>query len=272
MSTFETLRVEIDGYVATVTLCNGKANAMSSKFFSECKEAFEQLGANTDVRVIILQADGKYFTVGLDLKDSQLASSVGSDLDPARKAHRHRLHLNELQESFTALEKCPQPIIIAVHGACVGGGIDLACCCDIRLASKQAWFTIKEVDIGLCADLGTLQRLPKTVGNASLIRELAYTARRFDAEEAKTFGFLSRVFKDKETLAAAARSLAKEIASKSPVAIHGTKVNLNYSRDHPVDNSLQFQASWSAATLQTEDMVKSFMASLQKTKATYAKL
>ena len=165
--------------------------------------------------------------------------------DPHITAHRHRLHLHELQESFTALEKCPQPIIIAVHGACVGGGMDLACCCDIRLASEQAWFTIKEVDIGLCADLGqslitqiifvkdtqitplfyehtitpifqkhtitllsnrhksisprpgTLQRLPKTVGNASLVRELAYTARRFGAEEAKTFGFLSRVFKDK---------------------------------------------------------------------------
>jgi Delta3,5-Delta2,4-dienoyl-CoA isomerase len=154
----------------------------------------------------------------------------------------------------------------------VGGGIDLLCCCDIRLAQEEAWFTIKEVDVGLAADLGTLQRLPKIVGNDSIVRELAYTARRFGAQEAKEIGFLSSVLPDRDALYEAAHAMASVIAAKSPVAVVGTKVNLNYARDHGVAEALAYQAAWNGATLQTEDLPKSFMASLKKETPKYSKL
>ena len=258
--------------VATVTLAHGKGNAMSAHFFDECRLCFQLLARDTEVRAILLLADGKYFTVGLDLKEAASNDNLSDTDDVARRYMRQRQHLLRLQDAFSALELCPQPIIAAVHGACVGGGIDLLCCCDIRLASEQAWFTIKEVDVGLAADLGTLQRLPKVVGNDSKVRELAYTARRFGALEAKEIGFLGDVLPDREALYAAAREMAELIAAKSPVAVVGTKANLNYARDHGVAEGLAYQAAWSGAALQTEDLAKSFIASLNKEKATYSKL
>merc|ERR1740130_1715818 len=192
---------------------------MSRQFFAEFQACFEALAKNTDVRCIVVVADGKYFTVGLDLKDAVSGDPGTESTDVARKTIAQRRHILELQASFSAIEACPQPVIAAVHGACVGGGIDLSCACDIRLCSEQAWFTIKEVDIGLCADLGTLQRLPKIVGNASLVRELAYTARKFTGTEAVAMGFFSRCLPDETSLLAAAKELAEVISSKSPVAI-----------------------------------------------------
>jgi delta(3,5)-delta(2,4)-dienoyl-CoA isomerase len=274
MTTFETLHVDIaTNGVATVTISNGKANAMSTQFFHDIGNCFTGLSTNNDVRVVVLQANGKYFTVGLDLKDATTANSFGNEhRDVARKVLQQRKHVLFLQSTFTALENCPQPIIMAVHGACIGGGIDLSCCCDIRLACEQAWFCIKEVDVGLCADLGTLQRLPKVMGNGSALRELAYTARRFEAREALELGLVSRVYENPVELRKNARMLADEIASKSPVAVYGTKVNLNFSRDHSVGESLEYQATWSSSALQSEDLPKSFIASLNKERAEYSKL
>jgi delta(3,5)-delta(2,4)-dienoyl-CoA isomerase len=274
MTTYQTLRVEIKGLVASVILSNGKANAMSSQFFQECGACFRELGQNTNVRCIVLKADGKYFTVGLDLKDASnnTTNNNSTTTDVARKALKQRAHLLYLQDCFSALEHCPQPIILATHGATIGGGIDLCCCCDIRLASEQAFFSIKEVDVGLCADLGTLQRLPKIVGNTSKICEWAYTARRFDAQEALRHGLVSTVYPTRESLYAGADAMAQVIASKSPVAVYGTKINLQYARDHSVAQSLEYQATWSGSMLQSEDLPKSFVASLNKSKATYSKL
>lgn len=271
---FETLKVSMDGHVASVTIANARANAMNTAFFREIGECFHRLAQDASVRCILLKASGKYFTVGLDLKDAEVASSLGGEesRDTARKYILQRNHVLELQETFSALERCPQPIVAAVHGACIGGGIDLLCCCDIRLAQETAWFSIKEVDVGLAADLGTLQRLPSIVGNDSKIRELAYTARRFDAQEAKEIGFLSEVLPNRDALYECASQLAAQIASKSPVAITGTKLNLNYARDHSVADSLVYQATWSGAALQTDDLVESFMANLHKKKAVYSKL
>lgn len=272
---FDTLKVSMNGHVASVTIANARANAMNTTFFQDISQCFHRLAQDASVRCILLKASGKYFTVGLDLKDAEVASSLGGgeeSRDTARKYMLQRNHVLELQETFSALERCPQPIVAAVHGACIGGGIDLLCCCDIRLAQENAWFSIKEVDVGLAADLGTLQRLPSIVGNDSKIRELAYTARRFDAQEAKEIGFLSEVLPDRDSLYERAAQLAAQIASKSPVAITGTKLNLNYARDHSVADSLVYQATWSGAALQTDDLVKSFMASLQKKKAVYSKL
>jgi Delta3,5-Delta2,4-dienoyl-CoA isomerase len=256
---YDTLRVEVHDNIATVYLSNGKGNAMSRTFFKEIDHCFRTLGSNTSVRVIILRADGKYFTVGLDLKDAAAGQEInGGEMDVARKSIRQRNHILELQDSFTTIENCPQPVIFATHGAVVGGGVDLSCCCDIRVASESAWFCIKEVDVGLAADLGTLQRIPKIVGNSSIVREWAYTARKFSAKEALKYGLISRVYDTHDELFQGVYDMAKEIASKSPVAIVGTKVNLNYARDHSVKESLEYQATWSSSMLQSEDLPKRY--------------
>ncbi|XP_071216543.1 delta(3,5)-Delta(2,4)-dienoyl-CoA isomerase, mitochondrial-like isoform X2 [Salvelinus alpinus] len=147
---------------------------------------------------------------------------------------------------------------------CVPLGVDLITACDIRLCTQDAWFQVKEVDIGLTADVGTLQRLPKVIGSRSLVNELALTARKMYADEAKESGLVSRVFPDKEALMAGALEMAGEIAGRSPVAVQGTKVNLIYSRDHSVAEGLNYMATWNMSMLQTEDVMKSAAASKEK--------
>lgn len=199
-----------------------------------------------------------------------------------QSAWKMRQTVLRCQEAFSAMERCPKPVIVCVHSAAIGGAIDLMCCADIRLCSKDAWFrqvglifslamtlmgfliSIKEVDVGLAADVGTLQRLHQVVGNNSIARELCYTARRMKSDEAERIGFVSRVHEDRDEMLSAGLAMAKEIATKSPVAIAGTKINLNYSREHTVKDSLDYVATWNASMLQTEDVMKSAMAGMTK--------
>jgi len=176
------------------------------------------------------------------------------------------------QSSFTSLEKCNKPVIAAVHNACIGGGVDLITAADIRYCTSDAWFQIKEVDLGLAADVGTLQRMPKVVGNVGLVREMAFSARKMPSDEALSCGLVSRVFQDKESMLSAAFEMASTIAEKSPVAVQGTKVHLNYSRDHTVDDSLAYQAMWNGTMLQSEDLMKAAMSLMNKSKPTFSKL
>lgn len=202
-----------------------KRNAMNSKFWGECKSAFEVLGEDGGVRAIVLVGEGKVFTSGLDLSDIgiDLMGGGGEGVDVARQALKIKKHVTRMQEAFTAIERIPQPVIAAIHGACIGGGIDLIAACDIRYASAETVFSIKEVDIGLAADLGTLQRLPRVTGNESLLRELAFTGRNFSSAEGQALGMFSRVLPTPAETLAAATALATEIAKKSPVAVAGTK-------------------------------------------------
>ncbi|XP_072039904.1 delta(3,5)-Delta(2,4)-dienoyl-CoA isomerase, mitochondrial-like [Amphiura filiformis] len=278
---FETLRVTSpQQFVYHVELNRpNKMNAMSKRFFRELTECFNRIARDSDCRVVVVSAAGRMFTAGLDLTDSAFLSEIGSnpgtddeDTDAARKAMAIYHVVPTLQESMTSIEKCLKPVIAAVHGACVGGGVDLVSACDIRMCSKDAWFSIKEVDIGVSADVGTLQRFPKVVGNDSLVRELAYTSRALRTEEAKELGFVSQTFPDKESLINGAMELATHIASKSPVAVQGTKANLVYSRDHSVQEGLDYVKTWNMAMLQTEDMIKAVTARLQKEQAKFSKL
>eukprot|EP00924_Labyrinthula_sp_SR-Ha-C_P013203 maker-scaffold_12-snap-gene-12.11-mRNA-1 protein AED:0.18 eAED:0.18 QI:28/1/1/1/0.5/0.4/5/112/281 len=267
---FDTLKVEFLGEensVAHVQLNREKqGNAMNDAFFREYRECFQTFARDTTVRVIIVSGNGKYFSVGLDLKGASLLSDEPKKeaLDPARQVYSSQVGLATIQESLTAMEKCPQPVIACIHSAAVGGAVDLACAADIRFCSDEAWFCIKEVDIGLCADLGTLQRLHHCLGSSSLARELCYTARKFPADEALRSGFVSQKFSTKNEMLEAAKKIAFNIASKSPIAIVGTKVNLNYSRENTVENSLKYQVAWSGGMLQTNDIKKAALASLQK--------
>ncbi|XP_041354116.1 delta(3,5)-Delta(2,4)-dienoyl-CoA isomerase, mitochondrial-like isoform X2 [Gigantopelta aegis] len=250
-----------------------KRNAMNTAFWREMVECFNYLSDDTDCRVVVVSAAGKMFTAGIDLTDLDgLVGTLQSKMDVGRKAFVAKKTIKAYQETFSVIEKCPKPVIAAIHNACIGGGIDMTSACDIRYCSQDAWFQIKEIDVGLAADVGTLQRFPKIVGNDSLTRELAYTARKFYADEAKQMGFISRIFPDKETMVQSALDVASLIASKSPVAVQGTKVSLVFSRDHSVPEGLEHIAMWNQAMLQSEDLMKAAMAQVQKKKATFSKL
>ena len=204
-------------------------------------------------RAVVVTGNGKHFTAGLDLKAGIL------DLEkrePARQSIFLRQLISELQDPFNLIDISNKPFLAAIHGACVGGGVDLVAACDIRHCTADVKFTIKEVDIGIAADLGTLQRLPKITGNQSLLRELVFTGRFFSAEEAKQLGFVSRIYDSVDQLVEGTLDLAHKITEKSPVAIQGSKRNLNFSRDHSTQTGLEYAAVWNAATLQTADIMK----------------
>ncbi|KAF1393539.1 hypothetical protein PFLUV_G00017040 [Perca fluviatilis] len=241
-----------------------KRNAMNRAFWSEMVDCFNEIAGDPECRVVVVSGAGKIFTAGIDLMDmaSDVLQPEGDDT--ARISWNMRKIITKYQETFSVIEKCPKPVVVAVHGACVGGGVDLITACDIRLCTQDAWFQIKEVDIGLAADVGTLQRLPKVIGSRSLVNELALTARKLYADEAKSSGLVSRVFADKEAMMAGALEMAGEIAGRSPVAVQGTKVNLIYSRDHSVAEGLNYMATWNMSMLQTQDVMKSAQAAMEK--------
>ncbi|XP_068934713.1 delta(3,5)-Delta(2,4)-dienoyl-CoA isomerase, mitochondrial isoform X2 [Petaurus breviceps papuanus] len=241
-----------------------KRNAMNRAFWREMVECFNKIAQDPQCRAVVFSGSGKMFSSGIDLFDMSEELIQPQGEDTARSSWYLRQCIAKHQETFNVLEKCPKPIIAAIHGGCIGGGVDLITACDIRYCAQDAWFQVKEVDIGLAADVGTLQRLPRVIGSRSLVNELAFTARKMMADEALSSGLVSRVFQDRESLLAAAFTLANEISSKSPVAVQGTKINLLYSRDHSVPESLNFMASWNMSMLQTEDIVKSVQAALEK--------
>jgi len=268
-----------------------KLNAMNKAFWLEMSSCFDEIADDDDCRAVVVAAEGRIFTAGLDLGDVSLVQSLSGGAamgddddfdddddensdrpDVSRKAFSiHRLVL-KFQDSFTSIERCPKPVIAAIHGACIGGGVDLVSACDVRYATQDAFFQIKEVDVGLAADVGTLQRLPRIVGGDSLVRELCYTARKMGAEEALKCGLVSRLLEDKDAVVAAALQTAELIAEKSPVAVQGTKHNLVFARDHSVPESLRYMASWNAAMLQSEDVMKSAVAAMSREKPKFKNL
>lgn len=254
-----------------------KLNAMNLVFWREIGACFDQLSEDTSCRAVVLGGEGRLFCAGIDLMDLASiggAAEGGEDADVARRGRVIHKAIRSFQNSFSALERCPKPVVAAVHNACVGGGVDLICGADIRYCSSDAWFQIKEVDVGLAADVGTLQRLPKVVGGQSLARELVFTARKMYSAEALSCGFVSRVFETKESLEEGAIELAATIASKSPVAVQTSKIALIYSRDHGVEEGLDYMAKLNMLMLQSEDLKIAAMAMMSKgeTKAVFSKL
>lgn len=241
-----------------------KRNAMNRAFWRELVECFQKISKDSDCRAVVVSGAGKMFTSGIDLMDmaTDILQPPGDDV--ARIAWYLRDLISQYQKTFTVIEKCPKPVIAAIHGGCIGGGVDLISACDIRYCTQDAFFQVKEVDVGLAADVGTLQRLPKVIGNRSLVNELTFTARKMMADEALDSGLVSRVFPDKDVMLNAAFALAADISSKSPVAVQGSKINLIYSRDHSVDESLDYMATWNMSMLQTQDIIKSVQAAMEK--------
>jgi enoyl-CoA hydratase len=227
---------------------------------------FEWLDDEPSVRVIILAGNGKNFCSGIDL--GMFGNITGPVEEHARRAEALRRTILRLQDNLSAIENCRKPVLAAIHKACIGGGIDMTCCCDMRYASSDAYFSIKEIDIGMTADVGTLQRLPKIIPDA-VVRELAYTGRTMNAEEARDVGFINRVYQDRETLLQEVTTIARDIASKSPLAIRGTKEMLLYSRDHSVSQGLNYIATWNAGMLSQADMGEALQSQLEKKQASF---
>uniref|UniRef100_A0A8D8Q1E9 Delta(3,5)-Delta(2,4)-dienoyl-CoA isomerase, mitochondrial n=1 Tax=Cacopsylla melanoneura TaxID=428564 RepID=A0A8D8Q1E9_9HEMI len=239
--TYKTLLVKVPKpFVFHVELNRpDKLNAMNHTMWLEIRECFDSLAENDECRAVVLSAAGKLFTAGLDLSGMMtLGQEIAEQEDVARKSKVLRKLITTYQNSISSLEKCPKPVIAAVHGACVGGGLNLISAADIRYATNDAWFTLKEVDIGLTADVGALQRLPRIIGSQSLVNEFAFTARKIESSEAKECGLVSKLYNDKESLVSGAIELAALIASKSPVAVQGTKRSIVFSRDHTVQEGL----------------------------------
>lgn len=251
-----------------------KLNTINKAMWREYGECFNQLADDSDCRAIVLSGSGRLFTAGIDLSDfMELASIVMGDDDISRKARILEKLIKSYQDSLSAAENCPKPVIAAMHGACVGGGVDIMCSTDIRYCTTDAWFQVKEVDVGLAADVGTLQRLPKIMGSESLVRELCLSARKMFSDEAIKSGVVSRVFPDKESMLEGAVDMAALIASKSPVAVQGTKKALINARDHSVEEGLAYVRMYNMQALQSEDVRISAMAAMNKEKnPTFAKL
>ncbi|PKA55265.1 1,4-Dihydroxy-2-naphthoyl-CoA synthase, peroxisomal [Apostasia shenzhenica] len=245
-------------------------NALTLRFFSDLPRALSLLSLLPSARSIVLASRGSHFCAGIDLSVLQSAPSSPS-ADPAAAADLLRRQIVSLQAAVSALERCRKPVIAAIHGACVGGGVDLVAACDIRCCSGDAFFAVKEVDLALAADLGSLQRLPAIVGygNAS---DLALTGRRIDAGEAKAMGLVSRVFSSPAALEEAVDLIARELAAKSAVAVMGTKAVMLRSRDQTVEDGLDYVATWNSAMLMSRDLQEAVAAQMQKRKPNFSKL
>ncbi len=264
---YETLSLSIEDCVATVSLNRPeRANSMNPAMWDELQRCFEWLDDEPQVRVVILAGKGKHFCAGIDL--DMFNGLQGDSEDPARRAEHFRRTVLRLQGNLSALEKCRKPVLAAIHGACIGGGVDMTCNCDMRYASSDAFFSIREIDIGMTADVGTLQRLPHLIPQG-VVRELAYTGRNMAADEAQSLGYVNQVFADQESLYQGVREIALQIAAKSPLAIRGTKEQLLYARDHSVADGLNYVATWNAGMLSEQDLMAGITAQAQKTTAQY---
>lgn len=268
-STF--FKVERDGAVAKLVMARGeKANAMSVEFWDDLPRLTRELAADPEVRVIVLMGEGRHFSSGMDLSAFTGIADMTKD-EPGRAAMALRSHILKLQDSFTALEDARVPVICAIHGACIGGAIDMITAADIRICAENSYFSIEEIHIGMAADVGTLQRLPKLIPPGAA-RELAMTGRRFDAAEAKSLGLVSSIHADKDAVEAAAMEMAHLIAGKSPLAISGIKQSLNYARDHSVTDGLNQIATWNAGMLRPEDLMTAMQARMAKKEAQFKDL
>jgi len=266
---YETISHRIDGQVAILTLNRPESlNAMNMPMFADLKAAFEAIADRPDIRAVVLAGEGRHFTAGLDLKEAA-GSIMESGGDPARNREQFYRHVRYLQDCLTAIELAPQPVIAAIHGGCIGGGVDMVSACCLRIAAEDSFFTVQEIEVGLVADIGTLQRLPKLIP-LGVVRELAYTGRRYSAQEALNHGFVNATAPDRAAVLQKAEAMAQDIARKTPLAITGIKKVINHARDNNVTDGLDYVATWNSGMLMGEDIAKAIQASLSKTPAEFA--
>jgi enoyl-CoA hydratase len=263
----EVFSVTRDGHVATLWLDNpDRRNAMGPPFWNDLPVLMDELSDDENVWAIVIAAKGPAFTVGLDLKSMGGAVAGGGGSGQRSDAHlRTRMlkDLKRMQGSVNAVADCPKPVIAAVHGYCIGGGIDLISACDIRVASADALFSVRETKIAIVADLGTLQRLPGIVGRGHMA-ELAFTGKDIDAERAAAIGLVNHVAPDAEGAYKAASEMASEIASNSPLVVQGVKAVLRAGEGRSVAEGLDYVGVWNAAFIRSNDIVEAMTAFVEK--------
>ncbi len=268
MSDYTAFIVELHDHIAHVQINRPeKVNAMNAAFWSEIIEIFKWVEDTDEVRVVVLSGAGKHFSSGIDLT---LLASIANQMsdDVGRNARLLRRKILQMQESFNVVDRCSKPVLAAIQGYCIGGAIDLITACDMRYAADDALFSIREVDMGMAADVGTLQRLPRLIGDG-MMREMAYTGRNVHADEALRIGLVNRTFADQSQLLAGVMAIARDISAKSPIAINGSKRMIGYMRDHSVDDGLEYVATWNAAMLQSTDLKLAMMAHMSKQKPVF---
>ncbi|UCF94556.1 MAG: crotonase/enoyl-CoA hydratase family protein [Desulfobacterales bacterium] len=260
MEKTDPFKIEREAHLVWLTLNRPeKRNAMGVAFFKGLGGYFDAFDRDPAVRVVIIKAAGKSFTAGTDLEE--LGALLGKD--GADERDMMYKDIRELQQCINRVERCRKPVIAAVHSHCIGGGLDLISACDIRLATQDAVFSIRETRMGIIADLGTLQRLPSIIGQG-WFRELALTGRDFTAPEALQMGLITRIVEDRQALYATAAELAAHIAACPPLAVQGTKDVLLHTRDHGVAAGLQYVAQKNAAALPSEDLLEAVAAFMEK--------
>jgi enoyl-CoA hydratase len=245
-----------------------KANALNDGAWREMKAHFERFSDDPAVRVIILRGEGKHWCAGIDLELLMGLAQLNQIQCEGRKREQVRAFIHHLQNCITAIENCRKPVLSAIHGGCIGGGVDIATACDLRYCSEDAYFSVKEVDLGLVADIGTLQRLPKLIPPAVAL-EMAFTGRKVGSAEAKQIGLVNGTYPNREELYKQVRSVAETIAAKSPLVIRGIKEIHQYTRDHSVPESLNYVATYNAAFLLSDDLMQAFQAKLSGQKPVF---
>jgi enoyl-CoA hydratase len=271
LENYSTIAISIADEIAHIQLCRPQEmNSMITAFWTELPEAVKYIDEHALARVIVISSQGKHFSAGMDLSVFQNMSASFKG-EPARRAEAFRRHVLKLQDAFNALEQVRMPVLVAVQGGVIGGAVDMISACDSRYCTQDAFFCIKETQIGMTADVGTLQRLPHLIAQG-LVRELAYTGRNMMSQEAQSSGLVNHVYADQETMLTAVMKIAKTIAGHSPMAVAGCKEMINYTRDHDVADSLNYMATWQSGMLQMPDVMEAMSAGQQKRRPTFDNL
>jgi enoyl-CoA hydratase len=265
--TYECFSVSIENNIAQVVLNRpDKRNAMNPQFWKELPVIIRDIDQGAKARVIVLSSTGPHFSSGLDTSSF---AGVGQPSEEDKKRRRLQASASfydnvlHMQDSFNCIEEARIPVLAAIQGGCIGGGVDLATACDIRYATEDAFFTIFETNIGMTADVGTFPRLVKLIPEG-YVREMAYTGRRVSAAEAQSMGLVNQVFTDHASLLDSVMAIATEIASKAPLAVYGCKRMINYARDHNTADGLDYIAIWNASMFQLDEIQEAMTANAEK--------
>jgi enoyl-CoA hydratase len=269
--TWQTFNLAVSAQVARLTFNRPDAlNAMVPALWRELPQAVQQLDDSGDVRALIIASTGKHFTAGMDLS---VFNALVPDLQAGLGRSRAQLMqlVGQLQESFSVLERARFPVIAAIQGGCIGGGVDLVTACDLRFASRDAFFSVHEINLAMTADVGTFPRLQKLIPEG-IARELAYTGDRLSAERAAGFGLVNAVMDDHDVLLKHCEAIARKIAEKSPLAVWGSKRMLNFGRDHSTQDTLDHVAAWQSGMLDLDDVQRAVAAQQDKREGEFADL
>jgi len=270
---YECFDVSIEDGIAHIRLNRPDAfNSMVRAFWRELPAIVEDINANARARCIVISSTGKHFSAGMDLAVFGGGEGTGApQADRGTAGEMMRLHVRHLQDSFTCLEKARMPVLAAIQGGCIGGAVDMVSACDVRYCTADAFFCIQEINIGMTADVGTFPRLCGLIPQG-WVRELAYTGRRLPAAKAKEIGLVNAVFDTQEELLGQVLATAREIASKAPLAVAGSKVMMNYARDHTIDDGLDYIATWQTGMFAGAHMAEAFAARQEKRDANFPDL